>query len=295
VTRPKRAEARSEGVGTPSKSTKARLDWSEIVPVAAEIVRSYDTGVTLRQLFYRLVSREILPNTQTSYKSLSSRTAEARRNGTFPPLEDRVRGIDRRYGWTSPEAALKSIAATYRRDRTEGQPFSVYLGVEKSGMVNQLDAWFSRRGLPLLALGGYSSQTLADEVRRDVEHQKRPAVLLYAGDHDPSGEDIDRDFVARTDCWYQVVRVALSATQVAEHDLPPLPGKASDSRAAAFAERHGGLVQVELDALPPDVLHDLYDEALEPWWDDDAYDEALAQEDADRSAILARIDVGGAR
>ncbi len=269
-----------------------RLAWPAIVDDAAEIVRSYTTGVTLRQLFYRLVSREVLPNSQNAYKALSSHTAEARRAGTFPALVDRVRGIDRWPGWTGPQEALETTARTYRRDRTEGQQFSIYMAVEKSGMVNQLDSWFSPQGLPLLALGGYSSQSLADEVRRDVGYQGRPAVLLYAGDHDPSGEDIDRDFVARTDCWHQVVRVALTADQVDEHNLPPLPGKKSDSRAAAFAARHGGLVQVELDALPPDVLHDLYDQALAPWWDDDTYLVALAEEEADRSAIRARIDLG---
>jgi len=48
---------------------------------AAAIVRSYDTGVTLRQLFYRLVAAHLLPNTTTAYKGLSSQTAEARRAG----------------------------------------------------------------------------------------------------------------------------------------------------------------------------------------------------------------------
>lgn len=264
-----------------------RLDWVSIVRSAAEIVRTYDTGVTLRQLFYRLVSAEVLPNTQSAYKALSSRTAQARRDGWFPPLVDRGRGIDRRASWTSPADALEALVDQYRRDRTEGQEVSVYLGVEKAGMLAQLDAWYSPLGLPLLALGGYSSQTLADEVPADVERQDRPAVLLYAGDHDPSGEDIDRDFVARTDCWAKVVRVALTAEQVSVYDLPPLPGKATDSRAAAFTERHGGLVQVELDALPPEVLRQLYDDALGEWWDDDAYDAVLAQEANDRAELEA--------
>lgn len=66
----------------------------------------------------------------------------------------------------------------------------------------------------MLALGGYSSQSYADEVSRHALDRSRPAVLLYAGDFDPSGEDIDRDFELRTSCWKQVIRVALSAEQV---------------------------------------------------------------------------------
>jgi hypothetical protein len=44
-------------------ATLARLDWPSIVARARTIVDGYDTGVTLRQLFYRLVSEHLLPNT----------------------------------------------------------------------------------------------------------------------------------------------------------------------------------------------------------------------------------------
>ena len=118
-------------------------------------------------------------------------------------------------------------------------------------MVTQLEAWFGELGLPILALGGYSSQTFTRQVLVDARRQRRPAVLLYGGDFYPSGEDIDRDFIARKGCFSDVVRVALTSDQVAEHRLPPQPGKATDSRADGFVARHGRLVQIELDALPP--------------------------------------------
>jgi hypothetical protein len=53
-------------------------------------------------------------------------------------------------------------------------------------------------------------------------------VLIYAGDFDPSGEDIDRDFIQRTACFDEVVRVALSLEQVERYDQPPQLGKATD-------------------------------------------------------------------
>jgi len=139
----------------------------------------------------------------------------------------------------------------YRRDRTEGQRVSLYLGVEKAGIVAQLQEWFGDLGVPVLALGGYSSESYEATVIEDVGAAQRPAVLLYAGDHDPSGEDIDRNFVEKTDCWDAVRRVALTAAQVEQYRLPPQPGKDTDSRAPRFVERHGRLVQVELDACRP--------------------------------------------
>ncbi len=223
---------------------RGNLSWPPILEVAAGIVTSYDTGVTLRQLFYRLVAAELLPNTTASYKTLSDRSAEARREGTFPDLIDRTRSIHEYEHYTDAEDALQSLIGWFRVDRTLGQPTSVYLGVEKNGLVNQLQAWFGDLGLPVIALGGYTSQSYVSQVQQHVAASKRTSVLLYAGDHDPSGEDIDRDFVARTGCFDEVVRVALTADQVDAWDLPPQPGKAGDSRAAAFTERHGRLVKI---------------------------------------------------
>jgi hypothetical protein len=119
---------------------------------------------------------------------------------------------------------------------------AIYLGVEKRGIVEQLDTWYGDLGIPIVALGGYSSQTYEREVIDDVETDTRPAVVLYAGDFDPSGEDIDRNFIAQTDCWATVLRVALTAEQVEAHGPPPQPGKTLDSRAEAFTKRHGRLV-----------------------------------------------------
>jgi hypothetical protein len=261
------------------------FDWPALLTQAAAIVSSYDTLVTLRQLFYRLVAALLLPNTTNAYKSLSKHTAAARREGGFPALMDRGRVIHRYQTFASPAAAARWLQSIYRRDRTAGQTVSLYLGVEKAGIVAQLQEWFGDLGVPIVALGGYSSQTYVDEVVADAIAAKRRAVFLYAGDHDPSGEDIDRDFLARTDCFDEVRRVALSADQVARYELPPQPGKTTDSRAAGFIARHGHLVQVELDALPPDVLRELFVTAIAEFWDDDAYTTALEREVADRRLL----------
>ena len=119
-----------------------RTNWEPVIERAAEIVTSYDTGVTLRQLFYRLVSEQLIPNRQTAYKQLSELTAIARRARTFPALIDRGREIHRPVYFDDVADALAALADQYRLDRTEGQDVSLYLGVEKSGMIEQLSAWF---------------------------------------------------------------------------------------------------------------------------------------------------------
>lgn len=258
----------------------ARMNWEYIVARAAQIVASYDTGVTLRQLYYRLVSEQAIPNKQSMYSTLSKKTAQARREGWFPSLIDNTRTIVQPASWDSPEDAMEALIQQYRRDRTENQEYSLYVAVEKNALRTLLGHWYQERGIPVIALGGYTSQTFVDRIIQHAYTHARPAVLIYAGDFDASGVDIQRDFENRTSgTWEQIHRVALTADQILEYDLPPAPGKATDPRRMRFILEHGQDIQVELDALPPDVLKGLYDSAVDEYWDDDAYQELLAEEE----------------
>ena len=113
-------------------------------------------------------------------------------------------------------------------------------------------------GIPVLVVRGFGSQSYVQIVRERTARDPRPAVLLYVGDFDASGSDIERDWVARTDCWASVERVLLTHDQVREHELPPAEGKAGDPRWPAFARQHqldpARPVQWEVEALDPAEL-----------------------------------------
>jgi hypothetical protein len=265
-----------------------RRSWQPILDAAAAIVREYAYPITLRQLHYRLVS---LPGLgygtgRRDYDYLSERTAAARRCGTFPALSDQTRHIDRAPSWASPTDALDDLAELYRRDRTEGQEHLVVLGGEKRAMLAQFGEWYPDRGVPFVALSGNASQTYADEVAAFVVGDGRPAVLLYVGDLDASGEEIERDFCARCPVWEHVERVAVTEEQVAELGLPRNPGNPRDPKRAPFIARHGSLFQVEVEAIPPEVLHGLYDDALAQWWDPAAFAAVMAGEHDDRARLV---------
>lgn len=268
------------------KPQRPSLNWPPIVARGAEIVRGYDTPVTLRQLFYRLVAEQAIPNDTSAYGVLSRRTSAARDEGTFPDLEDRGRSIHLAASWADPQDAMADFIDWYRIDRTEGQEFSVYLAVEKATLISQMEQWFRGRGIPILAMGGYASTSYAHEVRANVDASTRPAILLYAGDFDSTGVDIDRSFVEKTgNCWAEVVRVALTRDQVDQYDLTINDGKETDTRSAAFVEKYGELMQVELEALDPPALHQLFEDALEPFWDVSTFEDALDQEAEGREAL----------
>jgi hypothetical protein len=287
------------------------VKWGRVLEHAARIVESYDTLVTLRQLFYRLIAATLIPNTASAYKTLSARTAAARRDGAFPDLIDNTRWIREYRTFTSPAAALRYTAAIYRRDRTDGQDVAVYLGVEKAGHIHQLDQWFGDYGVPILPLGGYASQTFVDDVRAHVARQRRPAALIYAGDFDASGIPIGRDFIARADCWdIEPVRVALNPREIDGYGLTRQRGKHTDANVAAFVREFGDValfdpadpyitdggrrylspVQVEMDALDPNDLRELFTGAINEFWDMSTYEAVLERETDERAALADLAD-----
>jgi hypothetical protein len=268
--------------------SRARLKWEPIIDHARGIVEELDIPPTLRQLFYLLVSDQTFPNEHTNNKQLSSRTAELRYLGEFPPLIDLTRHIEEPFSFDSPESALAWLARNYQRDRTEGQTYATYIVVEKATLVGQLSAWFGDDlGIPIVALRGYGSQTYIDEVVAHIERDGRPALILYAGDFDPSGEDIRRHFTERVSDTSHVRTVALTPEQVNDLGLPVNPGKETDSRAKAFEARYGGLFQVEVEALSPAQLRGLFETALDAEWDRSQYEAVLDQEEQDRAALEA--------
>lgn len=255
--------------------------------VTAHTNASRATPVTLRQLHYRLVSQEGLGylNTRADYNKLSGTTTAARRAGTFPGLLDRGRGIEVPFSWTCPQDAQEWLRRRYRRDRTEGQEWTIYLAVEKAGLVEQLDEWFSTPyGIPILPLGGYHSESFEREIFTHANTQGRPSVLLYAGDLDASGEDIERNFRAHLH-FDEFKRVALTEAQAVQFDLPPLIGKRADPRAASFTEKYGRLFQIELDALDPDVLRALFTVEVNRYWNEATYLRALDREAEERASL----------
>jgi len=278
----------------------SNIHWAPVITRAREIVLSYDIHVTLRQLHYRLVSEELIPNAEGPYKRLSSLTAEARRRGEFPALHDRGRHILRPLSFTDATDALAWLIDQYRVDRSANQPVSLWLGVEKNALAGLLEDWFEDLGIPILPLGGYSSESLDREVIKAITEDDRKAVLIYAGDFDASGMDIGRSFIDTTNCWAETIRIGLSEAQIAEQALPVLQGKEKDSRAVKFIAAHpeihaqhdfgsrGGKripVQVELDALDPLLLHQLFLDAINQFWDVSAYEEAIQVEDRGRDTL----------
>ena len=122
----------------------------------------------------------------------------------------------------------------------------------------------ARWRVPALVCRGYASLTALEETADRITDGRSPraATIVYVGDHDPSGLYMDRDLQDRLDrlgAYADIERVALTADQIDEHQLPPQPTKTGDSRARCWT--HDG--SWELDALPAAALDQIISDAIE--------------------------------
>jgi hypothetical protein len=262
------------------------------------ILGEYDCAVTLRQLFYRLVARLVLPNTRAAYQSLSSHLTSARAAGLVDArrIVDHVRGTIRVGCWESPAELLHAAVTQYRREKWATQPHHVEVWCEKDAVVSVLRPVTDALEVTLYPCRGYSSFSAlleaADRLRSAMAFGRSPRVI-YLGDFDPSGQDMPRDIRDRLAGDYDIdvalEVVALTRDQIEEHGLPRMMTKGSDSRAARFVESNGDIA-VELDALPPDVLADLTRASVLRFLDKSAFRREQEQEERDRDRLSSVLD-----
>src|SRR5437870_4256316 len=88
----------------------------EIIEAARGVLENV-RPMTLRQVFYQLVSRQVIENVVNRYKALGDALVAARRQGYIPWewIEDRTRHPRRPPMWSSV-AAFASVAEQYRRN-----------------------------------------------------------------------------------------------------------------------------------------------------------------------------------
>ena len=213
---------------------------------------------TVRQLFYRLVTAGIVPNTRSAYQFTSRALVEARRTGKIPwkQIEDRLRRPRTPAMWEDLAEYVSDTIFCYRRDVWQTQPRLVECWLEKDALSGIFEDTLARYGVTLHVGRGYDGWASIHNAAMRYKAAARPVCILYFGDYDPSGEDMVRSLGERLGSLGavpEVVKCALTREDIDRYSLPPMFTKASDSRAAAFIEKHGDIA-VELDALPTEVL-----------------------------------------
>lgn len=268
-----------------------------IVKAVNEVFETYSAKMTLRQVYYRLVSKHIIPNNINAYKGLSRHLVKARENRDvdWRRFEDRARtthGGDWGYDNVDDTTAyvdgklndFKTCWEDIKLTRWKGQDVYVEIWIEKDALSRLAQDAVRDLGVRVCPSKGYSSFTYIAETVSRLSRISKPIKILYFGDFDPSGIDIERDLYDRLVRYgvdasqLDVTRYALTIEQIEEYELPPMPAKRSDVRYASFVAQTGGSDAVELDALEPPILSRLIRDAVEGHIDQDIWDARQEQE-----------------
>lgn len=277
-----------------------RSESRERIRQMQDIVEDYSKQglrLTARQLYYQFVARDLIPNTQRSYKNLTGLLADARYAGlvAWDAIEDRGREPVIWSQYASIKDMINRQIRNFRLPRWKGQENYVELWVEKQALAGVLEPIAAEYHATLMVNKGYSSASAMYESALRFatrENSGQQPILFYLGDHDPSGEDMVRDIRDRLIEFgvesIKVLKLALTMAQIEEYEPPPNPAKTTDSRAAAYIEKHGES-SWEVDALPPDVLNQIIRDAFEREVNKDALKIVLAAEKQQKDQLTKAL------
>lgn len=255
----------------------------------ARAVLAENHPMTVRQVYYQLVSRQVIENNRGQYQAVSNLLVDARKDGAIPWewIEDRLRRPRAVPMWDDLSDFAETARKAYRRDVWATQPAYLEVWLEKDALSGIFEDVLGGYGVTLNVGRGYDGW---DSIHNAAERYGDGAsvTVLYFGDFDPSGEDMVRSLRDRLGffgCVPEVLKCALTLADVTRYNLPPDFTKATDTRRAAFVAKWGDL-SVELDALPIDVLRGRLVREVEARLDLAALTAVKRQERDDRAGLV---------
>lgn len=275
--------------------TKTRV----VIQQANAIIDEYAAqgfSLTVRQLYYQFVARNLLKNTFNNYQRLASIVDDARKAGMidWKAIVDRTRYLRKIPNYSDPQNFLSSVTNQYAEDIWRDQDHYAEVWIEKDALIGVVENACNELRVPYFACRGYPSSSelykAAKRLKRKVRDGKWP-IVFYLGDHDPSGQHMGLvnapellEMFGRTNN-IEFRMVALTKDQIDEYEPPENYAKESDARYNWYVETTGLDVGWELDALEPNVIDTLVRESIESILDRDDFDAKLAEEAANQSRL----------
>lgn len=270
---------------------RTKVEMEAIRTAIVEAVER-DRPMTVRQVFYRLAVRGVVPKEKNrGYRTVQRLLVEMRRSGRIPYswIVDSSRTVRRPQTFDSAEEALRATARAYRRSLWADTNTYVQVWLEKEALAGVLwdvtDEW----QVPLWVNRGYGSISYlrqgAERINEALKAGRRVYVYNF-GDCDPSGVNAWEKAKEDLREWIDVPdrvsfeRVAVTREQIEAWDLPTRPTKKSDSRASGFEGE-----SVELDAIPPARLKALTRECIEQHLDPHVLERAKMTERLERETL----------
>ena len=277
-----------------SRATRAELE--ERRAALWEIVAEMEP-MTVRQVFYQATVRGIVGKTENGYGKVQSDLADMRRSGELPFgwIVDNTRWMRKPTTYDGVAAALRDTARLYRKALWSDADVYVEIWLEKDALSGVVYPVTDLYDVPLMVARGYASLSFLYSAAEYINRLDVPTYIYHLGDYDPSGvnagEKIEETLVELApDADIRFLRVAVLPEQIDAWALPTRPTKTSDSRAKTFASA----VSVELDAIAPQMLRNLVQDAIERHFAPGQLEVLKAAEESERD-LISRLVTGAIR
>ena len=284
-----------------------RRYYPEYLEVVRRVLKEYAEPVTCRQIYYRLISDPYIfldPNNKGDYDNLLNMLVTMRELGDIDwkkiidPTRGPIGGDFDDIG--TPDEYIQNILEEYWR----------YYGMPMwETQENYLEIWMEKRALArvigdvanglqvlILPLQGWGSFPQIKEgfIRFREQHKDKEKVILYFGDHDPTGLKIDgsiQDKLYRygfEDLKVKFHRIALKMPQIEKVNMRSLRVKKGDPNAKEYMEEFGDNAW-EVDGLSPKELKRLTREAIEHYIDPDAWNKRKEEMEEEQNYLKEKM------
>lgn len=295
-----------EGRKHRSQISKNKRPFMRAIVNAVNGLREY-WPISDRKVFYELLNdpplryatrpESLFANNDASYNDLTDMLTRMRIFGDIPmeAIGDETRPVTlwvaHRNSGNYIYGEVNDFLGGYCRDKLQSQPNHIELLIEKNTLAGMVERVAGRYGMPMTSGRGFSSLPPRNEIaKRFAASGKSKLVLLIVTDHDPDGMIIAHSFARsmRDDFRIQdihAIKVALTAEQVVDYKLP-VGGQAkkTSTNYNKFKERYGDNAY-EVEALRPDDLQHIVQEAIDSVLDIEAFNRELEQERIDAAHI----------
>jgi hypothetical protein len=276
---------------SPIKRGRPKGATKDLVEARREaLLNIVDAGkpMTVRQVFYQATVRGLVEKAESGYAKVQTDLTVMRRAGDLPYdwLADNTRWQRKPRTFSSVEEALRDAAAFYRKSLWIDADSYVEIWLEKDALAGVIYPVTSLYDVKLMVARGYASLSFLHSAADFISRLDVPAYIYHAGDFDPSGvnagekiEETLSELAPDAEIYFE--RIAVTPEQIDKWDLPTRPTKTSDTRAKHF----GSNLSVELDAIEPNQLRDLVQEAIEVHLPAEQFEVLKAAEESERKII----------
>jgi len=259
-----------------------------------------DLPLTVRQIYYRIVTRGLIKNEHGSYKKISVIVTKLRESGILPwnTIIDRTRyTILPQTGGATVEDYVKDhlkIPANYKIDLLKGQNNYCEIILEKDAISSLIAPICNELQTPLTVSKGHLSATFTHKIALRMFEQYRlgkKIFILYLGDFDPSGlaipRSIETNIKEQIPTPFEFKRIAILPEQILKYKLTPnkigngegresYQAKESDANFKRWALEYGeNHPTFEIDSFDIRDLKKIVREAILSYYDKDLITEQL--------------------